>query len=45
MNGFEQLAAGGNLTGIGANLAALCLMAVVTLGIATLVFRRTSTTR
>ena len=45
MNGFERLAAGGTLTDIGASLAALCLMAVVTLGIATLVFRRTSTTR
>lgn len=45
MNGFERLAAGGGLSEIGINLAALCLMAAVTLGIATILFRRTSTAR
>ncbi len=45
MNGFERLALGGNLTDVGANLAALCLIAIVTVGIAALAFRRTSTTR
>lgn len=45
MNGFERLAAGGGLSEIGLNLAALCVLAAVTLGIATILFRRTSMTR